>query len=139
MSCPRDVENGDPRRQEAAERANRAAPERARTRRALNNRLAPGIRGARHSRSARWRAFDQLPASVADAIRDSRSKLCPVAALRLVNSSNCPSEQIAHFLRRHAAWTDWRVLAADFGEETATYLRPDAPKRRPKLRGGRAP
>ncbi|MCI4664297.1 MAG: hypothetical protein MRY74_06205 [Neomegalonema sp.] len=98
-----------------------------------NNRLAPGIRGSRRPRKVRWSAFDQLPECVADAIRESRSVLCPVAALRLVNDSVYSQEEIASFLRRRAAWTDWRVLVADFGEASANLLRPDAPRHRPKL------
>ncbi|MCI4662440.1 MAG: hypothetical protein MRY63_11555 [Neomegalonema sp.] len=103
-----------------------------------NNRLTSGIHGARRSKRARWEAFDQLPVFVADAIRDSRSLLCPVAALRLVNKRQHSPEDIARFLRQRAAWTDWRVLAADFGEYAATQLRPDAPSSRPKLRRQRA-
>lgn len=102
-----------------------------------NNRLAPGIRGARRPRDLRWRAFDQLPEVVADAIRDSRCLLCPVAALRLVQRGGHSPEAIAEFLRQRAAWTDWRVLAADFGPSGASLLRPDAPTRKPKL--GRKP
>lgn len=102
-----------------------------------NNRLAPGIYGSRRSRALRWRAFDQLPERVAEAIRDSQSLLCPVAALRLVKCSNHSPETIANFLRKRAAWTDWRVLAADFGREGATRLRPDAPRWKPKLGLGR--
>ena len=98
-----------------------------------NNRLAPGIRGSRRDRKVRWNAFDRLPEYVADALRDSRSMLCPVAALRLVNQGVYEAEEIARFLRQRAAWTDWRVLASDFGEDAADQLRPDAPKRRPSL------
>lgn len=96
------------------------------------------MRGSRHSRSVRWEAFDQLPECVADAIRESRSMLCPVAALRLVKKNRGDGALVAQLLRRHAAWTDWRVLASDFGEDVATRLRPDAPQRRPKLRRRRA-
>lgn len=107
--------------------------------RSINNRLAPGVRGAVRSRDLRWSAFDQLPEPVADVIRQSRSALCPVAALRLVASGAYSTEEIAHFLRLRAAWTDWRVLADDFGAESATQLRPDAPRMRPKLPQRRAP
>lgn len=113
--------------------ARRTLTEEARRGRAVNNRLGPGLRGSRKSRIVRWRAFDQLPEYVADAIRESRSMLCPVAALRLVNRSGRSSEEVARFLIQRAAWTDWRVLAADFGEEGARRLRPDAPRRKPKL------
>lgn len=135
--------SADPRPQPAREKAgdgvigpsapHHAAPAQG----AVNNRLTPGVPGARRPREARLQAFDQLPERVANAIRDSRSGLCPVAALRLVKRSGCTPEQIARFLEQHAAWTDWRVLAADFGAEGASRLRPDAPKRKPKL--GRAP
>lgn len=118
-------------------RGAQSAPEAIRPQNGRNNRLAPGIRGSRRPGCVRWRAFDQLPEPVADVIRDSRSMLCPVAALRLVNRSNRSSEEIAHFLEQRAAWTDWRVLAADFGNACATLLRPDAPRRKPTL--GRRP
>ncbi len=120
-------------------RAPRFAPDDARSQGLGNNRLAPGIRGSRYPKEAQWRAFDQLPECVADAIRDSRSKLCPVAALKLVNRTVYASEHIALFLKQHAAWTDWRVLAADFGKDGATRLRPDAPKRKTKLGRRRDP
>lgn len=103
-------------------------------RRSVNNRLAPSIRGSRRSREARWRAFDALPEGVADAIRESRSTICPVAALRLVASSGRSADAVARFIVARAAWTDWRVLASDFGEASATLLRPDAPRRKPSLR-----